>query len=162
MQYHCHGRPCSEEPAPEIGDWVMSLADLLNSSVCSDGTAVNEALLKQNLVEQIGEGKSGAARQEWFRLNSPQWRRLELTVTRYLHRFIVHIRDEPVCGQAAAAWQHHPGRIHCLLIQQVPRQHSKPAHRPSQFGSTAQPSQSSSALQATHTESVLLPWSSSC
>ncbi|DBA94308.1 TPA: hypothetical protein ACH3X1_001920 [Trebouxia sp. C0004] len=75
----------------------MSLADLLNSSVCSEGTVVNEALLKhlQNLVEQISEGKSRAARQEWFRLNSPpQWRRLELTVTRYLHRFVVHIRDE--------------------------------------------------------------------
>ena len=53
MQYHCHGRPCSEEPALEIGDWVMSLADLLKSSVCSEGTVVNEALLKhlQNLVE---------------------------------------------------------------------------------------------------------------
>ena len=57
---------------------------------------MNEALLKhlQNLVEQIGEGKTGSARQEWFRLNSPHWRRLEQTITRYLNRFIVHIRDE--------------------------------------------------------------------
>ena len=96
MQYHCHGRPCCKEPALEIGDWVMSLADLLNSSVWAEGTVINEALLKhlQNLVEQIGEGKSGAARQEWFRLNSPQWRRLELTVTRYLNRFIVDIRED--------------------------------------------------------------------
>ncbi|DBB10667.1 TPA: hypothetical protein ACH3X3_007171 [Trebouxia sp. C0006] len=26
--------------------------------------------------------------------NTPQWRRLELTVTRYLNRFVVHIRDD--------------------------------------------------------------------
>ena len=51
----------------------MSLTDLLNSSVWAEGVVVNEALLKhlQNLVEQIGEGKTGSARQEWFRLNSP-------------------------------------------------------------------------------------------
>ncbi|KAL0021636.1 hypothetical protein WJX77_002741 [Trebouxia sp. C0004] len=61
MEYHCFGRPYCEEPALESGDWVMSLADLLNSAVWSEGTVVNEALLKhlQNLVEQIGEGKSG-------------------------------------------------------------------------------------------------------
>lgn len=96
MEYHCLGRPCCEEPALEIGDWVMSLTELLDSTVWSEGVVVNEALLKhlQNLVEQIGEGKSGSARQVWFRLNSPHWRRLELTVTRYLNRFVVHIRND--------------------------------------------------------------------
>ena len=73
MEYHCHGRPCCSEQPLEIGDWAMTLTELLNSSVCSEGIAVNEALLKhvQNLVEQIGEGKTGSARQEWFGLNSP-------------------------------------------------------------------------------------------
>ena len=48
----------------EIGYWVMSLTELLNSSVWSESVAVHEALLKQvqNLVEQVGEGKTCAAR----------------------------------------------------------------------------------------------------
>lgn len=80
----------------ETGDWIMSLTELLNSSVWSEGVAVNEALLKhvQNLVEQVGESKTGAARQEFCRLNSPHWRRLEQTITRYLNRFLVHIKGE--------------------------------------------------------------------
>ncbi len=96
MEYHCYGRPCCDESPIEIGDWVMRLADLLGSSVWAEGTEINEGLLKhlQNLVEQIGEGKTGSARQEWVRLNSPHWRRIELTVTKYLNRFITFIREE--------------------------------------------------------------------
>ncbi len=88
-------RPCCEEAALETEEWVISLAELLSSTIWSESTVVNKALLRrlQNLVEQIGEGKSGAARHELFRLNSPQRRRLELMLTEYLNRFIVRIRD---------------------------------------------------------------------
>ncbi len=110
MEYHCFGSPCCKEPALETGDWVMSLAGLLNSSVWSEGTVVNEALLKHlpNLVEQISEDKSGAACQEWFRLKHPT---VEAPGADS-HPLPEQIRcpyqgRRPVCGQAAAAQQHH-------------------------------------------------------
>lgn len=63
-------RPFCEQAALETEDWVISLAELLSSTIWSESTVFNKALLKrlQNLVEQIGEGKSGAARHELFRL----------------------------------------------------------------------------------------------
>ena len=147
-------RPCCEEAALETEEWVISLAELLSSTIWSESTVVNKALLRrlQNLVEQIGEGKSGAARHELFRLNSPQRRRLELMLTEYLNRFIVRIRDNEL--YVVKQLQHGNTVLDDFAVYSSNkfRQHSRPTHGPSQSGSTAQPSQSSSALQATLTE----------
>ncbi|DBA97047.1 TPA: hypothetical protein ACH3X1_014827 [Trebouxia sp. C0004] len=153
--------PCCEEAALETEDWVISLAELLSSRIWSESTVVIKALLKrlQNLVEQIGEGKSGAAHHELFRLNSPQRRRLELMLTEYLNRFIVRIRDNEL--YVVKQLQHGNTVLDDFAFYCF-RQHSRPAHGPSQSGSTAQPSQSSSALQANLTERGLPLKSSNC
>ena len=69
MSFSDSCRPCCEETALGTEDWVISLAELLSSTIWSESTVVNKAFKRlQNLVEQIGEGKSGAAHHELFRL----------------------------------------------------------------------------------------------